>query len=132
MPILSTIAGFAGALTLAAGSPAMAAAPPVSVVSCDYTSLQGDGVLFVPETAPIVTSNVLLTFVNNAPLTATDVHFAVRYDNSTQIVDETGTFSSGTPITRDFTPSTDLYYNGSAACSVQSVTFSDGSTWQPV
>lgn len=131
MHILSTIAGVAGALTLAAGSPAMAAAPPVSVVSCDITSLQGDGILFVPETPPISTSSLRITFVNNGPLTATDVHFAVRYDNSTQIVDESGTFSSGTAIVRDFTPSTDLYYNGSAACSVQSVTFSDGSTWSP-
>lgn len=131
MPILSTIAGVAGALTLAAGSPAMAAATPVSVVSCDYTSLQGDGVQLVPETAPIVTNNVRLTFVNNTPLTATDVHFAVRYGDSTQIVDETGTFSSGTPITRNVLPSIDLYYNGSATCGVQSVTFSDGSTWQP-
>jgi hypothetical protein len=131
MPILSTLAGVAGALTLAAGSPATAAPPPVSVVSCDISTLQGDGVLFVPTMAPIVTSTLRLTFVNDAPLAATDVHFAVRYDNSTQIVDESGTFSSGTPITREFSPSTDLYYNGPAACSVQSVTFSDGSTWQP-
>jgi hypothetical protein len=132
MAVLSTIAGLAGALTLSAASPAMAAAPPVSVVSCDYTSLQGDGVLFVPAAAPIVTGNVRITFVNTAPLSATDVHFAVSYDNTTQIVDEAGTFSSGTSITRDITPSTDPYYNGAAACSVESVTFSDGSTWQPV
>jgi hypothetical protein len=71
-----------------------------------------------------------LTFENRAPLVATDVRFAVSYGSRSQIVDYAGTFSSGTPITEDFTPA-NAEYDGSAACSVQSVTFSDGSTWQP-
>ena len=129
MPLISTLAGVAGALTLAAGSPASAATPPVSVVSCDYSSLQGSGGMLIPETAPFQTSNLRISFVNDAPLAATNVRFVVGYDGRTQIVEDTGTFSTGTPITQDFIPAANLRYNGSATCSVQSVTFSDGSTW---
>jgi hypothetical protein len=128
-PILSTIAGLTGALTLAAGSPAAAAAPPVSIVACDYSSFQGSGSLF-PETAPFQTSNLQIAFVNQAPLAATDVQFAVGYDGRTQNVEDAGTFSHGTQITQNFMPSANLRYNGTATCSVQSVTFSDGSTWR--
>jgi len=129
MPLFSAVAGMTGALTLAAGSPAAAAPPPVSVVSCDYGSMQGSGGLVIPETAPFQTSNLRITFENQAPLAATDVVFAVGYDGRTQIVEDAGTFSRGTQITQDFMPSANLRYNGSAVCSVQSVTFSDGSTW---
>jgi hypothetical protein len=129
MPLLSTIAGVTGALTLAAASPAAAAVPPVSVVSCDYGSLQGTGGMLVPATAPFQTSNLRISFKNQAPIAATDVVFAVGYDGRTQIVEDAGTFSQGTQITQDFMPLANLHYNGSAACSVQSVTFSDGSTW---
>ena len=131
MRLLSAIAGLTGVLTLAAGSPVLAATPPpVSVVACDYSSYEGDAGQLIPATAPFRTSNLLLTFENNAPLPATHVRFAVQYAGSTQIVDETGTFSSGIPITKDVTTSPGSEYNGSAACSVQSVTYSDGSTWQ--
>jgi hypothetical protein len=129
LPLISTLAAVGGALTLAASSPAAAAASPVSVVSCDYSSMQGSGGNLIPATAPFQTSNLRVTFVNGAPLAATHVRFAVGYDGRTQIIEDTGTFSSGTPVTQDFIPSANLRYNGSATCSVQSVTFSDGSTW---
>jgi hypothetical protein len=127
--LISTLAAAGGALTLSASSPAAAAVPPVSVVSCDYSSMQGSGGNLIPATAPFQTSNVRVTFVNNAALAATGVRFAVGYDGRTQIIEDTGTFSSGTSITQDFIPSANLRYNGSATCSVQSVTYSDGSTW---
>jgi hypothetical protein len=132
MRLLSTVAGAAGILMVAGGSPANAAGPPVSVVECIYRNLLAGGSLPAnPRTAPIEISDLLITFVNQAPRAAKKVRFTVRYDDGTQqVVDAAGTFSTGTPITREFTPSTDPYYNGSAACSVQSVTFSDGSTWQ--
>ena len=132
MPLLSTIAGMTGALTLAAGSPLALATAPVSVVACDYSTFASEGGQLIPDTAPFRTSNLRITFVNQAPKTATDVRFAVRYADRTQIIEDAGTFSSGTPITQDFTPSTNDPYAGSAQCSVESVTFSDGSTWQPV
>ena len=120
----------AGAVALAAGAPVAPAAPPVSVVSCDYSSLEGSGGLLIPASAPFRTSSLRISFVNQAALAATNVRFAVGYDGRTQIVEDAGTFSRGTQITQDFIPASKLRYNGSATCSVQSVTFSDGSTWQ--
>jgi hypothetical protein len=121
-------AGVTGALTLAAGSPAAAAVSPISVSSCDYVTYDMPS---IPATPLLRHANLRITFTNEAPLTATDVRFAVRYRASTEVVEENGKFSSGTPITHDFQPSASPWYHGSAECSVQSVTFSDGSTWQP-
>ena len=132
MPLLSTslVAGLAGALSLTGASPFAAAAPPVSVVACDYTTI-GTGTA-LPELTPIQVGNLRITFVNQAPQAATHVRFAVRYADRTQVVDDAGTFSSGTPITQDFAPAGNAPYGGSAAeCSVLSVSFADGSTWQP-
>jgi hypothetical protein len=131
MALLSTLAGLTGALTLAAGSPIALATPPVSVVACDYNSFTPGANELSTGTA-FHTSNLRITFVNQAPLTATNVRFAVRYADRTQIIEDAGAFSSGTPITQDFTPATNDPYNGTAQCSVESVTFSDGSTWQPI
>jgi hypothetical protein len=125
-------AGIAGVLTLAVAVPAMAAPgpAPVSVVSCSYDTLSEVNDLG-PGDVPINVSDLRITFVNNSPLAATDVRFAVQYAHRSQVVDASGTFSSGTSITKQFAPSTGPSYSGSAACTVQSVTFSDGSTWPP-
>jgi hypothetical protein len=134
MPLLSTsiITGLAGALSLASASPIAAAVAPVSVVSCDYSSVQSTGGLTIPESAPFQVSNLRISFVNQAPVTATNVRFAVRYADRTQIIEDAGSFSTGTAITQDFSPAApSAYYTGGAQCSVESVTFSDGSTWQP-
>ena len=135
MPILTTslAAGLAGILTLGA-SPIAAPDAPVTVVSCDYTSQWlPSSATGIPETASFQGGNLRISFVNQAPLTATSVRFAVRYGGRTQIVDDAGTFSTGTPIVQDFTPlaSANAFGSESAQCAVESVTFSDGSTWQP-
>jgi hypothetical protein len=118
--------GLTAALVVAADTP-VAAAPPVSVASCDYTTYD---VPPIPATPLIQHGNLRITFTNQTPLTATDVRFAIRYRSGTQVVQDTGKFSSGTPITQDFEPDVSLGYHGPAYCTVQSVTFSDGSTWQ--
>jgi len=125
--LLAAIAGLTGALTLAAGSPVASAVSPISISSCDYTTYD---VPPIPATPLLRHGTLLITFTNQTPVTATDVRFAVRYTSGTQVVDEGGKFSSGTPITKDVDPSTGPGYHGPAACSVESVTFSDGSTWQ--
>jgi hypothetical protein len=135
MPILTTslATGLAGILSLGA-SPLAAIDAPVTVVSCDYTSqwlpASATG---IPESASFQGGNLRISFVNQAPLTATSVRFAVHYAGRTQIVDDAGTFSSGTPIVQDFAPlaNAGAYGADGAQCAVESVTFSDGSTWQP-
>jgi hypothetical protein len=122
---LAIVAGITGALTLAADS-AAAAVLPINVSSCDYTPYV---VPTIPASPLQRHANLRITFTNQAPLTATGVRFAVRYRSSTEVVEETGKFSTGTAITQDFEPSW-AGYHGSVQCSVQSVTFSDGTTWQ--
>jgi hypothetical protein len=131
--VLETLAGLAGALTLAS-APLVSAVPPVSVVSCDYSNQQFAAAAtgFGEASAPIQTSNLRISFVNQAPLEATDVRFAVSYGGVTQLIDDNGRFATGTPITHDFQPVAAGAFESSAAqCAVQSVTFADGSTWQP-
>ena len=135
MPLLTTslAAGLAGILSLGA-SPIAAVDAPVTVVSCDYTSQWlPSSATGIPETASFQAGTLRISFVNQAPLTATNVRFAVRYGGRTQILDDAGTFSTGTPIVQDFTPlsGTSAYGADGAQCAVESVTFSDGSTWQP-
>jgi hypothetical protein len=133
MPLFtsSLITGLAGALGLAAGSPLAASVPPVSVVSCDYDTIVSDAATY-PASAPIEVGNLRITFVNQAPQTATKVRFVVHYAGRAQIIDDSGTFSSGIPISQNFAPAVvSPYYGGGAQCSVEAVTFSDGSTWQP-
>jgi hypothetical protein len=129
---LSALAGLAGILTLA-GSPLTSAVAPVSVVSCDYSSVQAvPAMTGISESAPLQTSNLRISFVNQSPLEATDVRFAVNYGGITQIIDDNGRFATGTPIVHDFQPvATGSYDAAGAACAVESVTFADGSTWQP-
>jgi hypothetical protein len=135
MPILSTTlaTGLAGLLTLGA-SPIVAADAPVTVVSCDYSSQWlPSSATGIPESASFQGASLRISFVNQAPLTATSVRFAVRYAGRTQIVDDAGTFSTGTPIVQEFAPlpNAGAYAADGAQCAVESVTFSDGSTWQP-
>ncbi len=134
MPILTTslATGLAGILTLGA-SPVSAVSAPVTVVACDYSGqwlpASATG---IPETASFQNGTLRISFVNQAPQTATNVRFAVRYAGRTQIIDDAGTFSTGTPIVQDFSsPANAGAYGDGAQCAVESVTFSDGSTWQP-
>jgi hypothetical protein len=131
MPLLTTtLAGLAGALSLAAGSPFASASSPVSIVSCDYSSVQSSAAL-TPETAPYAVRSLQISFVNQSAVTATGVKIAVRYADRTQILDDAGTFATGTPITRNFVPTGGGLYDGSSAqCTVEAVTFADGSVWQ--
>jgi hypothetical protein len=126
----SLVAGLAGALSLSGAAQFAPATSPVSVVACDYTAIGPAASL--PELTPIQVGNLRITFVNQAPQAATHVRFAVRYADRTQVVEDAGTFASGTPITENFAPAGNAPFAGSAAeCSVLSVTFADGSTWQP-
>lgn len=125
---LSTgITAAAGALAIFLPS-AAPTATPVNITSCNISSTPSQ---VIPETARFWSSNLGITFVNQAPLTVTDVRFAVTYKGQTQVLDDAGTFSTGTPITQNLSPSPEPQYDGAATCSVQSVTFSDGSAWQP-
>jgi hypothetical protein len=131
---LSTL-GLAAAVSAAANVPANLSGPqsvaftnsPVSVVACDYSSVPSLTTPFTDGYAPAF-GNLQISFVNGAPVAATDVRFAVTQEGRTQIVEDRGTFSSGTTIDHTFSP-VDPAAQGIADCQVQAVSFADGSSW---
>jgi hypothetical protein len=129
------LSGIAAAITIAAASPAAPAvglyqSVPVSVVSCEQSNFDINPLLEGPS-SPIHYGNLSISFVNRAALKATGVRFAVSTPNGTQTVDDAGSFATGTRISHDFAPVSGDNFAGTTRCAVQSVTFSDGSTWQP-
>lgn len=139
MPLFAAplLAGLAGAVTIAASAPAgppavgLYTSLPVSVVSCDQSSLDIPAMLEGPN-SPIRLDNLRISFVNRAGLQATAVRFAVATPNGTQTIDDVGRFSPGARITHDFSPAEGgQNFSDTANCAVQSVTFIDGTTWQP-
>ncbi|HEY4441130.1 MAG TPA: hypothetical protein VGN14_11795 [Candidatus Elarobacter sp.] len=102
--------------------------PPVSVVSCSYSTLRGDGGLLTPGYASLNPGSLSITFVNDAQVAATGVTFDVTYGGDTQTIREGGTFSHGAPISAVFATDHNPN-NGSASCAVRSVRFSDGTEW---
>lgn len=130
--LLNAFAGLAGTLVLAA-APVASEVPPITVVSCDYTSqLLTSGQTGIWWNPPFEVSNLRITFVDRAPLEATDVRFAVTYAGVSQIVDDRGHFAPATPIVQNIAPvETGTFRDDAAHCVVESVTFLGGSTWRP-
>ncbi|MEO7039982.1 MAG: hypothetical protein ABI186_08150 [Candidatus Elarobacter sp.] len=139
MPLFAAplLAGLAGAVTIAAASPAGApnvglyTSLPVSVVSCEQSSTGIPAMLEGPS-SPIQLDNLRISFINRAAVQATDVRFAVSTPNGTQTIDDAGNFGPGARITHNFSPAVGgENFADTAKCAVRSVTFSDGTTWQP-
>jgi hypothetical protein len=140
MPLFTAplLTGIAGALTIASATPVAAAGPvgvyttlPVAVAACEQSSLNVNPALEGPAVA-FQLDNLRISFVNRAALKATDVRFAVSTASGTQTIEDVGSFAPGARITHNFAPAqTGLNFSDPAKCAVQSVTFSDGSTWQP-
>jgi hypothetical protein len=124
---------FAPTLTALAATLAVQTAPtpqaqyPIGVTSCNVSQTS----YMLPEGGLSPTLNSLqISFVNHAPVAAKDVKFLVRYAGATETIDDRGTFSQNVAIEQSFDPSVDLFGNGAADCTVASVTFADGTTWQ--
>ncbi len=116
------------AATLAVStSPTPQAQYPVGVTRCDVA----ENSYVLPEGGISPQLNSLqISFVNHAPVAAKDVKFVVRYAGASETIDDHGTFSHDVAIEHTFDPSANLFGNGAAECSVASVTFADGTTWQ--
>ncbi len=136
MPLFTApLSGIAAAITIAAASPAAPTVglyqnAPVSVVSCEQTNFDINPMLEGPA-SPIRYGNLSISFVNRAALKATGDRFAVSTPSGTQTITDAGSFAGGTRISHDFAPVSGDNFAGASQCAVQSVTFSDGSTWQP-
>jgi hypothetical protein len=100
---------------------------PVAVTSCAIGAAArpyNEGPLQATEGGDIA-----ISFVNRAGVEATAVRFLVRTGRTVQVIDDRGSFASGTRIDRVFSPATASYDAGSASCEVESVSFADGTTW---
>lgn len=131
MPLLAA-AALASTLVGAAhpgdfGSPTTAfSGSPVRVQACtlDQLPIPSAGDMTVNAGS---TPLLQISFVNQAGVPATDVRFTLRAGGQTEQLDQRGTFSTGTTIVKNFDPS----INGDGAqCTIDAVSFSDGSTWQ--
>jgi len=112
-----------------AGSPADTAYSnqPIQVAGCSVAS--SAPLSNLPGLSVPYSSNLTIAFTNTSPKTVKSVTFAVNDGRSTSNIVDAGTFSSNVRIEHDFvTPQ--LIGESDVACSVQSVAFSDGSTWQ--
>jgi hypothetical protein len=100
---------------------------PVQIADCSVAS--SSPLSDVPGFAAPYSSDLTIAFTNTSPKTVSSVTFSVSDGRSTSNIVDAGTFSSNVRIRHDFvTPQ--LIGAADVACSVQSVAFSDGSTWQ--
>jgi hypothetical protein len=137
LPLAPLLTGIAGAITIASASPSaptavgIYTAQPIGVVACEQSSISIPQLTEAPSSA-LQLDNLRISFVNHAVLKATDVRFAVATPNGTETIDDAGSFAAGARITHNFSPAVGgANFSDPTSCAVQSVTFSDGTTWQP-
>ena len=103
---------------------------PVRVTSCalqpDPTTLTN---LFSIRTSGA--KSVSISFINEDPKPVASVSFDVTDGQRTSRIVDTGTFSSGVAINRQFDAGTFPNPNSSVTCTPESVSFADGTAWQP-
>jgi hypothetical protein len=99
---------------------------PVTVLACSYStspaSSDQDGVT-VPN------ASLRIVFQNTASMPARTVRFDVGSGRARQMIDDVGTFSPLVTISHDLAAAPDAFLDGPQQCSVDAVTFADGSHW---
>jgi hypothetical protein len=100
---------------------------PIAVLACSYitsqTSFNEDGV-----SAPHAW--VRIAYANTASMPIRSVRFDVGNGRVRQTVDDAGTFSPLVVISHDLAAAPDAFLNGAQKCSIDEVTYADGSHWK--
>jgi hypothetical protein len=101
---------------------------PVQVAACSVA--QQGGTTPGSDFGPLVPSigSLNISFVDRDPKPVTRVEFAVSDGSTTIPVIDEGNFSSGVAINHNFQEP--ALSGGDVSCTVRSVAFADGSTWQ--
>jgi hypothetical protein len=117
-------AGALGTAGTALPANAQTTAPPVALVAWGVTEPIGgtETLSLDPGYGP---GTLHIAFVNRAQLAVTAVEFVAREGNHVQTIDDRGEFAPGVEIKQNFDPS----IVAPTSLEVESVTFSDGSTW---
>ncbi|HEX5275334.1 MAG TPA: hypothetical protein VFW34_08660 [Candidatus Rubrimentiphilum sp.] len=123
-------------LALSAGPAAANPAGPIRIDSCDVKkvhSQMGLGDLFVKGKGYNFFN---VTFTNTGSETVKHIVFQIEFDKSRYLVGDEGSFAPGQQVThrlRDHGSDVHAFAreggNGATACSVQAVTFSNGTSW---
>jgi hypothetical protein len=108
-------------------------APPINLNACN---LQYDGTNIAGRV-----TGVAIQFTNESTKLADLINFNVNINGQNSVIRDVGTFTPGIEITHKFRAGSDqfalpavlsqLFGRPSVTCSVASVHFPDGSTWQP-
>jgi hypothetical protein len=101
---------------------------PIQIAACAITTP-----VDVPAVFGIDTPNagsVSISFVNQNSKPVSSVAFNVTNGRTTSRIVDAGTFSDGAVISHRFSAPAFTNALGDVTCSVQSVAFADGSTWE--
>jgi hypothetical protein len=99
--------------------------PPLRIAACDYIAPP----ILGNQGMPPQEDSLRIAFVNTAPLVATHVRIVVRYGRETQTVDARGRFSEGALIVRHVAPDVEQTPSAPASCTLEAITYADGSRW---
>jgi hypothetical protein len=103
---------------------------PVRVASCTLDVADPSIAFPFGATLPLGTSSTAISFVNEEQRPIASVVFAVSNERTTSRIVDKGTFSKGVEIDHTFTTPEFGDLSGPLRCTVQSVAFADGTTWQ--
>jgi hypothetical protein len=117
-------------LSAALSSPqtAYTATAPVSVASCALNFTPNIPQPFGASTPG--TESLSISFVNQDSKSISSVAFNVSDGNTTSRIVDKGTFSNGVQINHEYAAPQFGADVSDVTCSIQSVAFADGSTWQ--
>jgi hypothetical protein len=123
---------FLACLLAAAAAPLPASAlgftPPVSVQKCSVDGRDPSPITsYNPN--PWFSGYVRLRFVNNTPVTATNIDLAISYDGEVEDLNSVGTFAPGARIER-WVSLAPFVWPDDVTCSVVRIDFSDGTSWK--
>ncbi|HTJ27065.1 MAG TPA: hypothetical protein VMA36_12980 [Candidatus Limnocylindria bacterium] len=99
---------------------------PVTVLACSYNASQN---AFDQDGVTVPYASVRVSFQNTASMPVRAVRFEVGEGRTRQTIDDVGTFSPRVAISHELPATPDAFLTGPQRCSVDAVTFADGSHW---
>jgi len=121
--------GLAGAQSIVYGTSSPVAITAFGVDESFASGVVGGEVENPPQFFPV---GVMLRFVNQTNVPATNVTFVVSDGKYTQRIVDKGTFSPDTQIKHNFPVARGIGASPHATCKVVQVDFADGSSWHVV
>jgi hypothetical protein len=119
-----------------AAAPQTAVSPPVTINACGPMLANGNTQNLFGVPVASTSSGIKIQFTNESGKTANLINFLVNSNGDQFVIRDVGTFSSGVEVTHRYTNGAGQafvlpqFVAPKIDCSVQSVTFTDGSVWR--